>query len=122
MVAGAAFSARPQPEMSKTVYLETEDRHTLLPERREQRSAGPLSGRAAKVKKHLDRVFFYLSELQADPNGWDFEGKLAEYAMQIAEEITPELRVKLPLDFLGGRRQVEALVDTWLARHCSEVV
>jgi Helix-turn-helix domain len=73
----------------------------------------------ADVKKHLDRVFSYLSELQADPNGWDFEGKLYEYATQISEDIKADLREDLPLDFLAGRRRVQELVDKWLESHCS---
>jgi hypothetical protein len=70
-----------------------------------------------EVKKHLERVFSFLSELDADPEGWDFEGKLAQYSRQIAEDITPDLIEDLPLDFFGGRRRVEELVQEWLASH-----
>jgi len=69
---------------------------------------------------HLNRVFYYLSELQADPDGWDFEGKLYQYAKQIAEDVKPDLIEELPLDLLAGRRRAEQLTDEWLASHCLE--
>jgi hypothetical protein len=73
-------------------------------------------------RKHLERVFSYLTELQADPDGFDF-GNVAELyqcSKQIAVDIAPDLRAELPLDFLAGRRRVEELVDEWLASHCVE--
>lgn len=72
----------------------------------------------AEADKHLDRVYWYLCELQRDPDGWDFEGKIYEYVKQIREEIREELMEDLPLDYLAGRRRVEQLVDEWLANHC----
>jgi excisionase family DNA binding protein len=71
----------------------------------------------AEAEKHLDRVFYYLADLQADPDGWDFEGKLYQYSKQITQEIKLDLIEELPLDFLAGRRRVEQLVDKWLAAH-----
>jgi hypothetical protein len=72
-------------------------------------------------RKHLERVFSYLIELQADPDGCDFgnAGELYQCSKQIAADIAPDLREDLPLDFLSGRRRVEELVDKWLASHCS---
>jgi excisionase family DNA binding protein len=73
----------------------------------------------AVADTHLCRVISYLLELQADPNGWDFEGKLYEYARQIKQEIKPGLIEALPLDFTSGRQRVEQLVDAWLANACN---
>jgi hypothetical protein len=78
-----------------------------------------IARREAEVRKHLERVFSFVSELQTDPNGVDFEGKLYQYAKQISEEIKPDLLKDLPLDFLAGRRRVEELVNEWVASHCS---
>jgi len=69
----------------------------------------------AAADTHLCRVLSYLLELEADPNGWDFEGKLYEYATQIKRGIKPVLVEELPLDFTAGRQRVEQLVDEWLA-------
>jgi hypothetical protein len=69
----------------------------------------------AAADTHLCRVISYLLELQADPNGWDFEGKLYEYARKINQEIKPGLIEEMPLDFTAGRQRVEQLVDEWLA-------
>jgi hypothetical protein len=72
-------------------------------------------------RKHLERVFSYIIELQADPDGFDFgnAGELYQCSKQIAADIAPDFREDLPLDFLSGRRRVEELVDKWLASHCS---
>ena len=89
-------------------------------EAQQQQASAAIARREAEAKKHLDRVFSFLTELQADPNGVDFgAGKLFQYAKQIAEEIKPELLEDLPLDFLAGRRRVEELVNEWVASHCS---
>ncbi len=69
----------------------------------------------AEADTHLYRVLAYLLELQADPNGWDFEGKIYEYARQIKQEIKAALLNELPLDFTAARQRVEQLVDAWLA-------
>lgn len=66
---------------------------------------------------HLYRVFSYLLKLETDPNGWDFEGKLFDYAKRIKQEIKPALLEELPLDFAAGQLRVEQLVDEWLANH-----
>ncbi len=88
--------------------------------RRQVEAQQAIATREAEAKKHLERVFYFLAELQADPNGVDFgEGKLYQYAKQIAEEIKPELLEDLPLDFLAGRHRVEELVNEWVASHCS---
>jgi hypothetical protein len=71
----------------------------------------------AEADRHLDRVFFYLAKLEADPDGWDFEGKLYECAKQIKQEIKSELTEELPLDFTAGQQRVEQMVDQWLAAH-----
>jgi excisionase family DNA binding protein len=71
----------------------------------------------AEAEMHLIRVFSYLSELEADPNGWDFEGKRYEYSKRIKQEIKPDLIESLPLDFIAGRQRVDELVDDWLAAH-----
>jgi len=68
-----------------------------------------------EAEKQLERVFFYLCELQRDADGWDFEGKVYQYAKQIAQEIKPDLIEELLLDYLAGRRRVEQLVDERLA-------
>jgi site-specific DNA-cytosine methylase len=69
-----------------------------------------------EAEKYLDRVFYYLAELQADPDGWDFEGELFQYAKEISEAIKPNLIEAMPLDFFAGRLQVEKF-DEWLAAH-----
>jgi hypothetical protein len=69
----------------------------------------------AEADTHLYRVLSYLSELEADPNGWTFEGKLYEYGKRIKQEIKPALLNELPLDFIAARQRVEQLVDEWLA-------
>jgi len=71
----------------------------------------------AEAEMHLTRVFTYLSELEADPDGWNFEGERYECSNRIKEAIKPELIEELPLDFIAARRRVEELVDTWLAEH-----
>lgn len=69
----------------------------------------------AEADMLLSRVLSYLSELEADPEGWDFEGERYEYSNRIKQAIKPELLKELPLDFVTGRRRVEELVDRWLA-------
>jgi hypothetical protein len=69
----------------------------------------------AEAEMHLNRVFSYLSELEADPEGWDFEGELYKYSKHIKQAIKPNLIEELPLDFIRGRKRVEQLVDQWLA-------
>jgi hypothetical protein len=89
-------------------------------EAQQQQASAAIARRETEAKKHLERVFTFLSELQADPNGVDFgAGKLYQYAKQISEEIKPDLLEDLPLDFLAGRRRVEELVNEWVASHCS---
>ena len=66
---------------------------------------------------HSCRVNSYLGELEANPSGWDFEGKRYEYAEKIKHEIRPTLIEDLPLDLTAGRKRVEELVDEWLACH-----
>jgi hypothetical protein len=68
----------------------------------------------AEAEMHLCRVFSYLSELEADLEGWDFEGERYEYSKRIKQAIKPELIEALPLDFISGRERVEQLVDEWL--------
>jgi excisionase family DNA binding protein len=69
----------------------------------------------AEAEMHLSRVLPYLVELEADPEGWDFEGQLYEYASQIKQDIKRDLMEELTLDFTTGRKQVEQLADKWLA-------
>jgi hypothetical protein len=71
----------------------------------------------AEAEMHLYRVLSYLSELEADPNGWDFEGELYRYARRIKQEIRPNLIEDLPLDLIAGRQRIEELADDWLADH-----
>jgi Skp family chaperone for outer membrane proteins len=78
-----------------------------------------IARRETEAANHLQRVHTFLEEIQADPNGVDFEGKLYQYAKQIVEEIKPDLLEDLPLDFRAGRRRVEELVNEWVASHCS---
>jgi excisionase family DNA binding protein len=71
----------------------------------------------AEADRHLGRVYYYLSELQEDPDGWDFEGRLWEYSKEIAADIKADLMEDLPLGSIAGQQRVEELVDEWLAAH-----
>jgi excisionase family DNA binding protein len=71
---------------------------------------------------YLQRVDPYLAKLEADPDGWNFEGKRYQYAEQIKQEIKPELIEELPLDLTAGWQRVEQLVDEWLANHWTSPV
>jgi len=85
---------------------------------RAQRKAEQARARLdAEAEMHLSRVLPYLAELEADPEGWDFEGERYEYFKRIKQEIRANLASELPLDFMAGRRRVEELVDDWLADH-----
>ncbi len=85
--------------------------------RAEQESRQARARLEAEAERHLYRVYSYLSELQADPDGWDFDGKLYEYSKEIEAAIKPELIEELPLGSTAGRQRVEELVDEWLAAH-----
>ena len=63
---------------------------------------------------HLARVAPYLAELEASPDGWDFEGQRLKYAEKIKQEIRATLLQDLPLDPGAGRARVEELVNEWL--------
>jgi excisionase family DNA binding protein len=71
----------------------------------------------ADADKYLYFVPSYLARLEANPEGWDFDGKRQQYAEQIKTEIKPHLLEELPLDFMAGQQRVQQLVDEWLATH-----
>ena len=73
----------------------------------------------AEAEMHLCHVLAYLSALEADPEGWDFEGERYEYSKRIKQAIKPDLIEELPLDLIAGRRRVEELVDDWLTSNDS---
>lgn len=82
----------------------------------------------AKVKlereadMYLYRVDSYLAKLEADPDGWNFEGKRHQYAEQIKQEIKRDLIEELPLHLTTGWQRVEQLVDEWLANRWTSPV
>jgi excisionase family DNA binding protein len=65
---------------------------------------------------HLYRVSSYLVELEADQDGWDFEGKRYELSEKIKRAIRESLIQELPLSPIAAQERVEELVDEWLAR------
>jgi len=85
--------------------------------RAEREAAQARARLEAEADMHLSRVLPYLAELEADPEGWDFEGERYEYSKRIKQAIKPDLLEELPLDFSAGRQRVEELVDDWLAAH-----
>jgi len=82
----------------------------------QKQEPGDFDRELAEVDRHLRHVIPYLWKLQADPEGFDFEGEIDTYAQRIRQAIRPELLGELPLDDAAGHKRVEELVDEWLER------
>jgi hypothetical protein len=115
------FDAARDAALESFIAAETQrrsEREVAAAEERATREAVEAKARLeSEADTHLYRVNSYLGELQAKPDGWDFEGQQYKYAQEIKQEIRPTLIEYLPLDLTAGRERVEDLVDEWLANH-----
>ena len=69
---------------------------------------------------YLWNVLPYLYELQAAPDGIDFEGQIFGYTERIKADIKQKLIDDPSLTWLNAKQRVREFVDEWIANSLNE--